>query len=119
MNDLSLNWKKISRGLPRVKKGSSDRAPTLEGLRKLVEYTDRRIKSIVCCITSGGFRLGAWDYLRWKHVTPMYDGKGEIIAAKVIIYAEEVDEYCTFITPEAGLMLALEENYSGALSLYK
>ena len=28
----------------------------------------------------------------------MYDGKGEIIAAKVIIYAEE---YYTFITPEA------------------
>jgi len=48
MNDLSLNWKKISRGLPRVKKFSSDRAPTLEELRKLVEYPDRRIKSIVC-----------------------------------------------------------------------
>ena len=28
MNDLSLNWKKISRGLLRVKKSSSDRAPT-------------------------------------------------------------------------------------------
>jgi len=55
MNDLSLNWKKISRGLPRVKKFSSDRAPTLEELRKLVEYPDRRIKSIVCSMTSGGF----------------------------------------------------------------
>jgi hypothetical protein len=83
MNDLSLNWKKISRGLPRVKKSSSDRAPTLEELRKMLEYPDRRIKSIVCCMTSGGFRLGAWDYLRWKHVTPMYDNKGEVTAAKV------------------------------------
>jgi hypothetical protein len=64
MNDLSLNWKKISRGLPRVKKSSSDRAPTLEELRKMIEYPDRRIKSIVCSMTSGGFRLGAWDYLR-------------------------------------------------------
>ena len=27
MNDVSLNWKKISRGLPRVKKSSNDRAP--------------------------------------------------------------------------------------------
>jgi hypothetical protein len=101
MNDLSLNWKKISRGLPRVKKSSNDRAPTLEELRKMLEYPDRRIKSIVCCMTSGGFRLGAWDYLRWKHVTPMYDNKGEIAAAKVIIYAEEEDEYYTFVTPEA------------------
>jgi len=101
MNDLSLNWKKISRGLPRVKKASNDRAPTLEELRKMLEYPDRRIKSIVCSMTSGGFRLGAWDYLRWKHVTPMYDKKSEITAAKVMIYAEEEDEYYTFITPEA------------------
>jgi hypothetical protein len=101
MNDLSLNWKKISRGLPRVKKSSSDRAPTLEELRKMMEYPDRRIKSIVCSMTSGGFRLGAWDYLRWKHVIPISNNKGEIIAAKVIIYAEEEDEYYTFITPEA------------------
>jgi hypothetical protein len=101
MNDVSLNWKKISRGLPRAKKSSNDRAPTLEELRKLVEYPDRRIKSIVYSMTSGGFRLGAWDYLRWKHVSPMLNDKGDLIAAKVVIYAEEEDEYYTFITPEA------------------
>jgi hypothetical protein len=53
MNDVALNWKKISRGLPRVKKSSNDRAPTLEELRKLVEYPDRRIKAIVYAMTSG------------------------------------------------------------------
>jgi hypothetical protein len=83
MNDLSLNWKKISRGLPRVKRSSSDRAPTMEELRKLVEYPDRRIKSIVCCMTSGWLRLGAWDYLRWKHVVPISNNKGEMVAARV------------------------------------
>jgi hypothetical protein len=36
-------------------------------------------------MTSGGFSLGAWDYLRWKHVVPISNNKGEIIAAKVII----------------------------------
>jgi hypothetical protein len=101
MNEVSFNWKKISRGLPRAKKSSNDRAPTLEELRKLVEYPDRRIKSIVYSMTSGGFRLGAWDYLRWKHVSPMSNDKGDLIAAKVVIYAEEEDEYYTFITPEA------------------
>jgi hypothetical protein len=101
MNDVSLNWKKISRGLPRVKKSSNDRAPTSEELRKLVEYPDRRLKSIVYCMTSGGFRLGAWDYLHWKHVIPRSNDKGEVIAAKVVIYAEEEDEYYTFISPEA------------------
>jgi hypothetical protein len=28
MNDLILNWKKISKGLPRAKNSSNDRAPT-------------------------------------------------------------------------------------------
>ena len=101
MNDVSLNWKKISRGLPKAKNSSNDRAPTMEELRKLVEYPDRRIKAIVFAMTSGGFRLGAWDYLRWKHVFPINDDKGEVIAAKVVVYAEEHDEYFTFITPEA------------------
>jgi hypothetical protein len=101
MNDISLNWKKISRGLPKAKKSSNDRAPTMEELKKLVEYPDRRIKPIVYAMTSGGFRLGAWDFLRWKHVSPIKNGEDEIIAAKVVIYAEEQEEYYTFITPEA------------------
>jgi hypothetical protein len=104
MNDLTLNWKRISRGLPRAKNASNDRAPTIEEIRRLVEYPDRRIKPIVYAMASGGFRLGAWDYLQWKHVFPMTNGNakdGEVIAAKVIIYADEAEEYYTFITPEA------------------
>ena len=30
MNDLTLNWKRISKGLPRVRNSSNDRASTLE-----------------------------------------------------------------------------------------
>lgn len=101
MNDVSLNWKKISRGLPRTKKSSNDRAPTLEELRKLVEYPDRRIKPIVYAMISGGFRLGAWDYLRWKHCSAITNDEGKIKVAKLVIYADEEDEYYTFITPEA------------------
>ncbi|MFZ0893662.1 MAG: hypothetical protein WAZ77_04085, partial [Candidatus Nitrosopolaris sp.] len=101
MNDLAITWKKIARGLPKPKNSANDRAPTMEELRKLTEYPDRRIKPIVYAMTSGGFRLGAWDYLRWKHVIPKSNDRGDVIAAKVVIYAEEGDEYYTFITPEA------------------
>jgi hypothetical protein len=105
MNDLTLNWKRISKGLPKAKNASNDRAPTIEEVRKLVEYPDRRIKPIVYCMASGGFRLGAWDYLQWKHVSPITDYENakdrEAIAAKLIIYADEPEEYYTFITPEA------------------
>jgi hypothetical protein len=104
MNDLTINWRRISKGLPRAKNASNDRAPTIEEIRKLVEYPDRRIKPIVYSMASGGFRLGAWDYLQWKHVSPTNSENakdGEVIAAKLIVYADEAEEYYTFITPEA------------------
>jgi hypothetical protein len=67
-----------------------------------VEYPDPRIKTIVYMMLSGGFRVAAWDWLQWKHVAPQYSKEtGEILAAKVIIYAGEPEEYPTFITPEA------------------
>ena len=28
-------------------------------------------------MASGGFRLGAWDYLQWKNVTPITNDNGE------------------------------------------
>jgi integrase len=104
MNGLTINWRRISKGLPRAKNASNDRAPTIEEIRKLVEYPDRRIKPIVYSMASGGFRLGAWDYLQWKHVSPTNSENakdGEVIAAKLIVYADEAEEYYTFITPEA------------------
>lgn len=70
-NTPIINWKKISRGLPRGRKAANDRAPTLEELRKLSEYPDRRIKPIIYTMASSGIRLGAWDYFQWKHVCPI------------------------------------------------
>jgi hypothetical protein len=103
MQDLTtLNWKRITRVLPKSKSASDDRAPTLEEIRKLVEYPDRRIKPLVCTMCSSGIRVGAWNYLRWKHVTPIPDKKtDEVVAAKILVYAGEPEEYYSFITPEA------------------
>ena len=47
MADIPIQWKKITRGLPRGKRYADDRIPTLEELKKLVDYPDRRIKAIV------------------------------------------------------------------------
>jgi hypothetical protein len=104
MNDLTtLNWKRLSKALPKAKSYSSnDRAPTIEEIRKLVEYPDRRLKPLVYVMCSSGIRLGAWDYLRWKHIKPVEqpDGK-KIVAAKMIVYAGEPEEYYTFMSSEA------------------
>jgi integrase len=86
-----INWKRTSKSMPRFKPYSSDRIPTLEEIRKLCEYPDRRIKAIIYTMASSGIRIGAWDYPKWRHVTPIKDEKtgGEVIAAKLLAYAGE------------------------------
>ena len=63
MNDLLLNWKKISRGLPIGRRVANDRAPRIDEIRKLIDYPDKRIRAIVFTMISSGIRIGAWDYL--------------------------------------------------------
>ena len=107
MNDILISWKRITRGLPRGRKWADDRAPTMDEIRKVVEYPDRRIKPIVYTMVSSGIRLGAWDYLKWGNVTPIHsDGNGELVAAKIMVYAGEEEQYFTFISPEAYRALA-------------
>jgi hypothetical protein len=100
MNDISIPWKNITRGLPKGRKYAYDGAPTIEDIKRIIEYPDRRIKAVVFTMSSSGIRLGAWDYLRWKDIQPI-KRNGEIITAKIIVYAEDDEEYFSFITPEA------------------
>jgi hypothetical protein len=110
MADMPIQWKKITRGLPKSKKYADDRIPTLEEIKKVVEYPDRRIKAIVYTMSSSGIRIGAWDYLQWGHIRPI-ERNGEIVAAKMIVYAGEDEEYFTFISPEAWRALKEWMNY--------
>lgn len=107
MNNIIINWKLISKGIPSGKKAANDRSPTIEEVQKVIEYPDRRIKAIVYVMISSGIRLGEWDSLKWKHVIRMKDKDGNLVAAKLVIYPGDQEEYFTFITPEA--YHALEE----------
>jgi integrase len=104
MNDVLLPWKRITRGLPRARRYADDKAPTLEEIQKIVEYPDKRIKAIVLTMVSSGMRLGAWNYLKWKHITPI-NKDGKIVAAKIVLYQGDPEQYFSFITPEAFLEL--------------
>jgi integrase len=99
VSDIVINWKKITRGLPKVRRYAEDRAPTIDEIQKLCEYPDRRIKSIIYVMASSGIRLGAWDYLRWGHIKQVE--KAGKTFGKVIVYSGDEEEYFTFITPEA------------------
>lgn len=101
MNRINIVWDIISRSLPKVKQHANDRIPTVEEIKKLIEYPDRRIKPIVLLSLSTGIRVGAWDYMKWKHITPIKNENGAILAAKLVVYPNEPEEYYTFMTPEA------------------
>ena len=71
---------KDKQGYPRVRKFADDGAPTLEEISKILEYADRRIKTLVYIMTSSGIRVGAWDYIKWKHIIPIQKN-GQIISS--------------------------------------
>lgn len=88
MADIPIPWKKTTRGLPNGRRYADDRISTIEEIRKIIEYPNRRIKAIVYTMTSSGMGLGAWDYLKWANIKPV-QGNGKIVATKVIVYTGE------------------------------
>lgn len=102
MNCINIFWDIISHSLPKVKQHANDRVPTVEEIKKLIEYPDRRIKPIILLSLSTGIRVGAWNYMKWKHITPIKnENSGTILAAKLVVYPKEPEEYFTFMTHEA------------------
>ncbi len=100
MNDITINWEKIKRTIPKNKRRSTDRIPTIDEIKQLLNYPDRRLKAAILVMMSSGIRLGAWEYLRWGDITPIIKDD-KVIAAKMIVYRGDQAEYTTFITPEA------------------
>ena len=99
-NDIVLNWRKISRRIPRGRQAADDRIPTPEEIRKLLEYFDRRVKIAVLIMLSCGCRIGALPDLTLGHIEPI-EKKRQIIACKIRIYSGTSSAYTTFVTPEA------------------
>lgn len=105
MNGIVFNSRVITRGIPSGSENSNDRIPTREEIRNMLQYPDRRLKPITYTMLSSGIRIGAWEYLKWKNIIPIYDENKKIVAAKIIVYDGEPERYFSFITPEAYLAL--------------
>ena len=54
MNDVVLNWKKIRRMLPMIRRYALDRVPTLDELREIVDAADIRGKALTLILVSSG-----------------------------------------------------------------
>ncbi len=90
-NDINLNWKKLARRVPKGRRAASDRAPSVEEIKKILTYPDRRIKPVILLMESCSCRIGAFDYLNYGHISEN---------GKIRIYAGTSEEYFSSITPE-------------------
>ncbi len=104
--DQAVNWTKVSRLIPKARKTGSDRAPTTEEIRQMVNEADIRIRCIILMCASSGIRVGAFDGMCWGDITPVYKEDGDeaapaqVRAAKLVVYRGSVEEYVTFVSPE-------------------
>ena len=91
------------------KKTGSDRAPTVDEIRLMLESADTRTRCVILVCSSSGIRVGAFDKMTWEDLSPLYqknnDGEKTLAAAKLTVYKGERDEYITFVTPECYFTL--------------
>jgi integrase len=126
MNDVVLNWKKIRRMLPTIRRYALDRVPTLEELREIVDAADIRGKALTLVLVSSGIREGAVPSLRVSHYSKLRmsmsdthssmnstsnnnnstsDPSQQLVTGKLVIYHGEPESYSAFISPEACIAL--------------
>ena len=80
---------------------TAKREQVIEELMIIKLFADNYARDLM---TSSGIRVGAWDYLMWGHITPIKQN-GQVVAAKIIVYPGDTEEYFTFITSEAYVEL--------------
>lgn len=96
--ESKVRWKRVRMAAPPARKTGSDRAPTRPELAALLEVCGVKLKLAVTAMCSGGFRVGAWDYLRVGDVTPVE--QAGVRVGRIVIYHGEPEEYVTFLSPE-------------------
>jgi len=109
-NELEVKWDRMLIGAPRKNRAAKDRPPTIEEIKKIIKYGDRRIKFIVLIMSSSGMRIEGFEYLRWGNITPI-ERDGKVIAAKIKIYEGDPEEYNSFITSETFFAIQDWMNY--------
>lgn len=91
MNDVILNWKKLSQYLGEYQRTNKDRAYNHDEIKTLVDRADVRMKAILLLLATTGIRIGAIPELKIRHLT----------GNKITVYENTKEEYITFCTPES------------------
>jgi integrase len=100
MNDVYLNWKKIRRILPRSRRYSVDRIPTLDEIRQILDAADVRGKALTLLFLSSGVREGTIEYFQIQDYS-VIERDDKIVAGRLVVYRGEPEMHVTFISAEA------------------
>lgn len=97
-NDVELPWKKIKRFYPRKRKLTGQGTWTTEQIRKMLDLAPKyRNKAVIHFLASTGVRAGSVEAITVGNLRDMpHDCK------MVTIYEDDIEEYKTFLTPEAS-----------------
>lgn len=98
MNDVTLNWKRISNYLGENTKCFKDRAYTNEEIQLLLTKADERMRVVILLLASTGMRIGAIPDLKLKHLTNIE----EFNLYQITVYENTKDEYYCFCSPECA-----------------
>ncbi len=98
MNRININWNIIYKMFPPFQKSCNLRAYTTKEVRVMLSRANEpRDKALIHFLASTGARVGVFDHaLLVKHLQKMSSG-----CISVLLYADEVEEYWAFLTPQA------------------
>lgn len=98
INDIVLNWKKINKFTPRREKLSGQSAWQTSQVRKMLDSTNKLFtKALIHVLASSGVRMGSLCDFKLKWLVDVEHG-----CKKMKVYADDIEEYTTFLTSEAS-----------------
>ena len=98
MNDVVLNWKKISKYLGEDERIVSDRAYSREEIQKLLSNADLRGRVILLLLCSTGMRIGAVSSLSLHNLRRIEQHD----IYELTIYEKTRSQYTAYCTPECA-----------------
>ena len=98
MNDIIVNTKKLRSFFPSKEKTLGDKAYTNEDVKLMIDQTKTLShKALIHVLASSGMRAGAIAELKLKHLKDYPHN-----CKSVLVYPDSIEEYTTFISPEAS-----------------
>lgn len=99
MNDIVINYNKISKFKSPAKTQNTDKAYTHSDLQKLINVSPLRVKVMILIYASTGIRRSALPALQLKQLKKIEN------LYKITIYEGEKEQYYTFCTPECAFFM--------------